>query len=207
MEIDIAGNDGSIGPFFQWSANGTKCRAIAPANWYLRDAEGKTQLDLSAGAVLDLATLKTGWCRSEGIPGVAPEWRWNPSPSQMMPDPGTVPREWKKGISIRIAYAPGKAATWEQSGSATWEALVHLSPQLRDAPAPNLVPQVKFAGTLDKKWGTNSTTVPLWDVVKWVERPDSLKSETIIDTAPAPAPAPAFTPPPAPAVKDAEALF
>ena len=101
FEIDLA-NDGISGPFFQWSANGTKDRVISPATFYIRDGGDKTPVDAEKGLVLDLATLKTGWCRSDGVAGVPPEWKWNPSPSQMMASPG---EGWKKGISIRVAIS------------------------------------------------------------------------------------------------------
>jgi hypothetical protein len=54
--------------------------------------------------VLDIAKMKTGWQKSEGIAGVAPEWKWNHSVSQMMQSPG---EEWKKGFSIPVAIGGG----------------------------------------------------------------------------------------------------
>lgn len=189
FEIDLA-NDGISGPFFQWSANGTKDRVISPATFYIRDGGDKTPVDAEKGLVLDLATLKTGWCRSDGVAGVPPEWKWNPSPSQMMASPG---EGWKKGISIRVAISKDRAATWEQSGAAVWDALVHLVPQIQESKGPNEVPHVKLTNVLDKVYAKGGTAVPILDVAKWVDRPACLKDGASIATAPAAAP----TPPPA----------
>ena len=189
FEIDLA-NDGISGPFFQWSANGTKDRVISPATFYIRDGGDKTPVDADKGLVLDLATLKTGWCRSDGVAGVPPEWKWNPSPSQMMASPG---EGWKKGISIRVAISKDRAATWEQSGAAVWDALVHLVPQIQESKGPNEVPHVKLTSVLDKVYAKGGTAVPILDVAKWIDRPACLKDGASIATAPAAAP----TPPPA----------
>jgi len=190
FEIDLA-NDGVSGPFFQWSANGTKDRVISPATFYIRDGGDKTPVDVEKGLVLDLATLKTGWCRSDGVAGVPPEWKWNPSPSQMMASPG---EGWKKGISIRVAISKDRAATWEQSGAAVWDALVHLVPQIQEQRGPNEVPHVKLTRVDDKVYAKGGTAVPILDVAKWVDRPACLKDGASIAIAPAAAP----TPPPAP---------
>ena len=189
FEIDLA-NDGISGPFFQWSANGTKDRVIPPATFYIRDGGDKTPVDAEKGLVLDLATLKTGWCRSDGVAGVPPEWKWNPSPSQMMASPG---EGWKKGISIRVAISKDRAATWEQSGAAVWDALVHLVPQIQESKGPNEVPHVKLTRVEDKVYAKGGTAVPILDVAKWIDRPACLKDGASIAIAPAAAP----TPPPA----------
>jgi hypothetical protein len=189
FEIDLA-NDNISGPFFQWSANGTKDRVISAATFYIRDGGDKTPVDVEKGLVLDLATLKTGWCRSDGVAGVPPEWKWNPSPSQMMASPG---EGWKKGISIRVAISKDRAATWEQSGAGVWEALVHLVPQIQESKGPNEVPHVKLTRVEDKVYAKGGTAVPILDVAKWVDRPACLKDGASIAIAPAAAP----TPPPA----------
>jgi hypothetical protein len=199
FEIDLA-NDSISGPFFQWSANGTKDRVISAATFYIRDGGDKTPVDAEKGLVLDLATLKTGWCRSDGVAGVPPEWKWNPSPSQMMASPG---EGWKKGISIRVAISKDRAATWEQSGAAVWDALVHLVPQIQESKGPNEVPHVKLTRVDDKVYAKGGTAVPILDVAKWIDRPACLKDGATIATAPAAAPtlppavatAPAAVPP------------
>ena len=102
------GSDGASGPFMAWSARGSQDGEINSKTFYIRDGGTKTPIDVSKGVVLAIEDLKTGWQRSEGIAGVAPEWRWNPSPAQMMPAPGD---DWKKGISVRVAIGGGQVAT------------------------------------------------------------------------------------------------
>jgi hypothetical protein len=132
FELDT-GSSGVGGPFLQWSARGTQDGSVAARSFYIRDGSDKKPYDGSKGMVLDIAKMKTGWQRSEGIAGVAPEWKWNPSVSQMMPSPG---EDWKKGFSIPVATGGGATATWEQAGTAAWQALVDLAPQLSAAAQP-----------------------------------------------------------------------
>ena len=127
-----------------WSARGSQDGEINAKTFYIRDGGTKTPIDVSKGVVLAIEDLKTGWQRSEGIAGVAPEWRWNPSPAQMMPAPGD---DWKKGISVRVAIGGGNVATWEQAGAATWQCIVKLAAQLKEQPGKGMLPMVKLTGT------------------------------------------------------------
>ena len=121
--------------------------------------------------MLDLDSLKTGWQKSEGIQGVAPEWKWNASVNQMMQKPGD---DYKKGMSVKVALGKDKAVIWEQAGAAVWQVLTNLSGQLKDAPAGKL-PHVKMTGSKDIKFQKGSTAYPEFEIVKWVDRPDCLK--------------------------------
>ena len=69
------GSDGSSGPFLAWSARGTQDGQIGPKTFYIRDGGHKEEVDVSKGMILDIEAMKTGWQRSEGMAGVAPEWR------------------------------------------------------------------------------------------------------------------------------------
>ena len=199
LNIDV-GSTGASGPFVAWSARGTQDGAIPPRSFFLRDGSEKTPLDAFAGGgvVLDLDSLKTGWQKSEGIVGVAPEWRWNPSVSQFAPSPG---EDWKKGISIRCAIGGGKTATWEQAGAATWNSFVNLVPGLQQKPDGDVLPLVRMTGAKVQQFKRGSTVEPVLEIVKWVPRPDCLKEGAAagiaLDPAPAPQPA-AVQPAPAP---------
>jgi hypothetical protein len=189
-----------------WSARGSQDGEINSKTFYVRDGGTKTPIDATKGFVMDIASLKTGWQRSEGIAGVAPEWKWNPSPAQMMPAPGD---DWKKGISVKVAIGGGKVATWEQAGAATWQAIVKLAPSLQQQPAPNMLPLVRMVGTDAMQFKRGSTIAPVLEVVKWVERPDCLNQNAVAGfaiepAAPAPAPQPAPQPAPAPVDEDLE---
>jgi hypothetical protein len=202
--LDTGGN-GANGPFLQWSARGTQCGSIGPKSFYIRSADSKTAYDATKGMVLDIEKMKTGWQKSEGISGVAPEWKWNPSPAQMLPSPSD---DWKKGFSINAAIGGGETATWEQAGTAAWQALTDLAPSLQQQPAPNMLPLVRLANTRPMQFKRGSTIVPILEVIKWVPRPDCMKEGAAggiaMDPAPAPAPAPKPAPAPAPVSDDME---
>jgi hypothetical protein len=155
--------------------------------------------------VLDIEKIKTGWQKSEGISGVAPEWKWNPSPAQMLPSPSD---DWKKGFSMNVAIGGGETATWEQAGTAAWQALTDLAPSLQQQPAPNMLPLVRLANTRPMQFKRGSTLVPILEVIKWVPRPDCMKEGAAggiaLEPAPAPAPAPKPAPAPAPVSDDME---
>ena len=202
--LDTGGN-GANGPFLQWSARGTQCGTIGPKSFYIRSADSKTAYDATKGMVLDIEKMKTGWQKSEGIAGVAPEWKWNPSPAQMLPSPSD---DWKKGFSINAAIGGGETATWEQAGTAAWQALTDLAPSLQQQPAPNMLPLVRLANTRPMQFKRGSTIVPILEVIKWVPRPDCMKEGAAggiaMDPAPTPAPAPKPAPAPAPVSDDME---
>ena len=204
--IDV-GSNGANGPFLQWSARGTLDGAIPARSFYVRDGADKTVLDAftGGGVVMDLNSLKTGWQRSEGVAGVAPEWKWNPSVSQFMASPG---EDFKKGISIRCAIGGGKTATWEQAGAAAWNAFVALVPAIQQKPEGDVLPLIKLTGTKLQQFKRGSTVEPILEIVKWVPRPDCLKEGVsagiALDPAPAPKAAPSAAPAPAAVPEDAE---
>jgi hypothetical protein len=185
------GSDGVGGPFLQWSARGTMDGSVPAKTFYIRDGGDKTPYDATKGMVLDIAKMKTGWQKSEGIAGVAPEWKWNHSVSQMMQSPG---EEWKKGFSIPVAIGGGETATWEQAGTAAWQALTDIAPTLQNQPDPNQLPMVKITDTKAMQFKRGSTVSPVLSIVKWVDRPDCLKDGAAAGIAmdpPAPKAAPA----------------
>lgn len=190
------GNEGISGPFLQWSARGTQDGTVPPQTFYVRDENGKTPFDMTNGVVLDIEKMKTGWQRSEGIVGQAPEWKWNPSPAQMMPQPG---EDYKKGFSVACAIGGGKTATWEQAGAAVWQALTELAPALQQQPAAGKLPQVRLKEARMLQFKRGSTVVPMLEIIQWVDRPDCLKEGAAAGIATESAPTPAPAPQPAPA--------
>jgi len=202
FQIDLGTTGSDINTFLAWSARGTQDGAVRAKQFYLRDGAAKEEYGTvqTSGMVLDLDSLKTGWQKSEGIAGVAPEWKWNPSVNQMMPKPGD---EWKKGISVKVAIGGGKVAVWEQAGAAIWSALSDLAKQLKEQPSAGQMPLVRMTEAKELKFTKGSTCYPMFEVVKWVDKPDCLKEGAAAGIAldePAPAPAPA----PQAAVDDVE---
>jgi len=180
------GNDGSAGPYLQWSARGTQDGQVPPQTFYVRDQDGKKPIDITNGIVLDIEKMKTGWQRSDGVIGQAPEWKWNPSPAQMMQSPG---EDYKKGFSIPTATGGGNTATWEQAGAAVWQALTGLAPALSEQPAAGQLPLVRMKEAQHLQFKRGSTVVPILEIVKWVPRPDCLKEGAAAGIATEPAPA------------------
>jgi hypothetical protein len=183
-----SGPQGSAGPWLAWSARGTLDGTVPAKSFLLRDKEGKRAFEgFAAGVVLDIFKMKTGWQRSEGVAGAAPDWKWNASPAQMQPAPG---EDYKRGFSIPCAISKTETATWEQAGASVWGAFTALVPALQQGPEGKL-PVVRMTGTKFQQFKKGSTVEPILEVVKWVDRPDCLKEGAAIDTGDRPAPAPA----------------
>lgn len=193
------GSQGSEGPWLAWSARGTQDGAIPPKTFMLRDENGKSPFAaFDRGVVFDIHNMKTGWQRSDGVVGQAPDWKWNASVSDMMPQPGD---DYKKGFSIPCAISKTETATWEQAGAAVWGALVRLAPELSKGPEGNL-PVVKLTGTELKQFKRGSTVEPVLVIEKWVDRPDALKAGVAAGIADEPTPQKKAVSEPEPAMED-----
>jgi len=203
FQIDLGNNGGDgINVFLGWSARGTQDGSIRARQFYLREGSSKDEYAeaQTKGFVIDLDSLKTGWQKSEGMAGVAPEWKWNPSVNQMMQKPGD---DYKKGFSVKCAIGGGKVAMWEQAGAGVWSALADLAPLLKDQPASGQMPLIKMTEAKELKFTKGSTCYPIFEIVKWVDKPDCLKEGAAAGIATEPAPAPE----PAPAAADDDMEF
>lgn len=203
FQIDLGNNGGDgINVFLGWSARGTQDGSIRARQFYLREGSSKDEYAeaQTKGFVIDLDSLKTGWQKSEGMAGIAPEWKWNPSVNQMMQKPGD---DYKKGFSVKCAIGGGKVAMWEQAGAGVWSALADLAPLLKDQPASGQMPLIKMTEAKELKFTKGSTCYPIFEIVKWVDKPDCLKEGAAAGIATEPAPAPA----PAPAAADDDMEF
>lgn len=203
FQIDLGNNGGDgINVFLGWSARGTQDGSIRARQFYLREGSSKDEYAeaQTKGFVIDLDSLKTGWQKSEGMAGIAPEWKWNPSVNQMMQKPGD---DYKKGFSVKCAIGGGKVAMWEQAGAGVWSALADLAPLLKDQPASGQMPLIKMTEAKELKFTKGSTCYPIFEIVKWVDKPDCLKEGAAAGIATEPAPAPE----PAPAAADDDMEF
>jgi hypothetical protein len=203
FQIDLGNNGGDgINVFLGWSARGTQDGSIRARQFYLREGSSKDEYAeaQTKGFVIDLDSLKTGWQKSEGMAGVAPEWKWNPSVNQMMQKPGD---DYKKGFSVKCAIGGGKVAMWEQAGAGVWSALADLAPLLKDQPTSGQMPLIKMTEAKELKFTKGSTCYPIFEIVKWVDKPDCLKEGAAAGIATEPAPAPE----PAPAAADDDMEF
>ena len=204
FQIDLGNSGSDVNAFLQWSARGTQDGAIRAKQFYIRDGAAKEEYAgaQTSGFILDLDSLKTGWQKSEGIAGVAPEWKWNPSLNQMMPKPAD---DWKKGMSVKVATGGGKVAMWEQAGAAVWSTLTELAAKLKDQPAAGQMPLVRMKEAKELKFTKGSTCYPVLEIIKWVDKPDCLKDGAAAGIAlDEPAPVQAQQSAPVPADDDVE---
>jgi len=178
------------------NAEGDKLERVVPA--------------FTAGCVMDVDSLKLGW-EKDGAKGQAPERRWNSSVSQSTPRPdeskkATGAFAWSRALSVRCAIGGGQAATWEQGSFAAYEAFSRLAKQITAQwKGDNTLPLVKQSGVEKRELPNGSANIPILEIVRWVPRPDCLKSDApTIATAPVdePAPKPASQPAPEPAASE-----
>lgn len=214
--IDTGNEGGTLGPWMNWTSNGSAMKGFPPKSWVLR---GKNENDekfehvidgFANGCVMDLDTLQLGWMK-DGATGQAPEKRWNPSVSQATPRPDESKKQsgayaWSQALSIRCAIGNGQAATWEQASFGAYDAFSKLAKQIsaewpEKSQNGKLLPLVKQVGVESQTLKSGTSNKPVLQVVDWVERPDCLKADApaIATQEPAPqqaAPAPT-TPEPA----------
>ena len=94
---------------------------------------------------------------------------------------------------------------WEQAGAGVWAALTDLAPKLSQG-TNGQMPLIKVVEAKEIKFTKGSTCYPIFEIVKWVDKPDCLKEGVaagiaVEEAAPTPPPPP---PAPAPAPVDAE---
>lgn len=158
------GPSGSQGPWLLWAAQ--------IRGFMLRTGSDKVPFTgFESGVVLDIHSMKTGWQRSDGTAGVAPEWRWNQSLSFFEPRPG---EDWRQGFHITCAIGDGLTAVWEQAGASAWNGVLGLVPALKQQPAGDVLPRVRLVGVRDAKFAKGKATIPLLEVASWVPRPACL---------------------------------
>lgn len=184
FDIDVGqnGNGGSEGPFVQWASRESLDGEIPGRTFSIRDADGKRVFDAFAkGVVLDIYNMKTGWCYSTGQKGTAPEWKWNASLAKFEPQPPSASSEhrWQKGFSIPLAYGKADKAVWEQAQAGAYQGFTQLVGLLKAAKAAgNQLPVVKLKGTTKIESKRGVTYAPEFEIVKWVDRPDVLSTNT-----------------------------
>lgn len=187
FQIDTGNSGGgSTGPWISWSSNGSAMKEIKAMSWVLRGKDGSDKFEknipgFESGAVMDLDTLKLGWER-EGID--RPERRWNPSLAQAMPRPSEEKKAtggyvWSNALSVRVAIGNGEAATWEQGQWAAYEGFARLAKQINAQIGDNMgkLPLIKQTGVEKIKLSGGNANIPVLEIVKWVDRPDSLKAD------------------------------
>lgn len=226
-----ADGGGSKGPWISFKPKGSAKYGLPYKAWALRDKTetGSTITRFAGmenpGVVLDIyakggqlcGSLKLGWSKSDGETGKAPERRWWNSPlkSEQRPDESKTLQGgyvWRNALSVRCAIGNGATATWEDEGWGGYKGFSALVKQLNAgfANSEGMCPMVRCTGYVDEGSGNNATSVPQFEVLKWVPRPECLREDAPTIAAAEPAPAPQQTqaaPPPAPASVPADVAF
>ena len=177
-------SDSAIGPFLNWHARETLDGALGSRTFSIRNEEGE-RIDVTAqmkkGVAFDIEnSLRTGWCYSDGSPGVAPEWIWNDSPSRFnTPQPEDRGGErWKKGFSVRVALGKDQAATWSQAGAGAWAGLVHLMRAVKEDGGSGECVVAAMTDVDEIKFKKGSTSSPMFSVKKWSDLPECLTASS-----------------------------
>jgi hypothetical protein len=171
------GSSGSQGPFLTWQARASIDGEMPAKSFVLRSQDGKAVVDnLKKGVVIDIDALKLGWCRSDGVAGQAPEWRWNASVARFEPSPGDG---WKRGFSMPVALNKDDVCVWEQSQAGAFSALQNLFGGMAKTPGwgrpnPGMLPVVRHVGETKIESKRGMTFSPILEIVKWVPRPECL---------------------------------
>ena len=189
------GQTGSQGPFVTWKGKGTNDGAVPPRSFAIRDDGGTKPFPaFSHAVILDVENMKTGWNFSSGKAGEAPQWKWNPTIARMEPRPDPIQiyeqnqpkmQNWKKGLSIPLAYkTPGGQvlrALWEDSAAGAWIGFTDtILPELKKAAAElssMKLPAVALVDVEARKFPAGTAIIPKFAVKGWVDRPDCLKDE------------------------------
>ena len=158
FEFDSGSEGGSKGPFIN-------------KTFSLKDGDERDDITpkFKKGVIFDIDAMQTGWAY---FTPTGTDWQWNDSPARFAKKPGD---DWKKGVSIPVAFAGGETGTWMQAGSGTFLAVAELAKQIKADRKDEKLPVVKMNGTFDVDFnGGGSTTCAKLEVAKWVDRPDSL---------------------------------
>ena len=126
-------------------------------------------------AVFDLERIKTGWLKFE--PGMAPEFNYDADLKTAAPKPSDG-GDWKRGFSVKV-YGDAleglrEWATNSKGAVIGIDALHDLYTQGVSANEGKL-PVVKFDGAKPMKIGQGHTSVPMFSISKWVERPAEMQ--------------------------------
>ena len=173
MSLNIGGS-GIAKPFAKFNAKADK--------WFVRGVSGEDAEIQRPTFVIDLDNIATGWVLFRE--GQAPERVMDPSLDQPAPSPG---EGFKRGFVV-ATYSPKFFGGVAEFASAS----IHLSNAIKDvyvqyeaakASNPGMLPVVACTGSeaMKDRYGTNYR--PTFQIVKWVERPKELPSQSPVDSA------------------------
>lgn len=150
--------------------------------WQKVDEKVKTPVTLGE-IIIDLENLRTGW--GKFADGQAPEWVMNkdktvfgPIPSEAVDKDGK--KMWKKGVKVTF-FSP---ATFGGDGLRAFDTTafgaysgISQALDLYEAAAaanPGKVPVFAYKGFTNHGSGQKATTIPQFELLRWVDRPAGL---------------------------------
>lgn len=192
---------GARGPFLNYKQRAGQ--GMPDGSWYLRSKDGEDwhYTDLTdafrQGFVFDVfathdgqlgGSLKIGFIKFNE--GAAPERSWWSSPLQKEDRPDESKNAqggflWQNNVAVRVAIGGGEDAQLEVSGWGGYKGIMGGIELLNNGFADNIgkSPLVAYTGFRVEGSGSKRLHVPEFKVVKWVDRPDCLKSDApSIDT-------------------------
>lgn len=190
MSFDFDEGDtggGASGPFLNWHAREKLDGSMPSRSFSIRTDDGLKDVTkaMEKGVAIDLNTLRTGWCFSNGQLGVAPEWLYNTTPARFdQPQPADRGEDrWKKGFTIRIAIGKDQACSWSQAGAGAWAGLVSLMKAVKADGGEGECVIAAMSGVEEIKFAKGSTSAPEFTIKKWSKRPDCLTEQSVEEAA------------------------
>jgi hypothetical protein len=179
-------NDSSTGPYINWHARETRDGAITSRSFSIRDEDGE-RIDITdqfkkPGVAIKISDLATGWCFSDGSPGVAPLWDMNDTPAKFKPQPADRGDErWKKGFIIPVVVKQNGVSVstiWSQDGAGAFEGLKSLMGSMKKLEGDGEVCLAAMTGVEEIAYKKGGTSAPIFTAKKWIEIPDCLKDSS-----------------------------
>lgn len=193
------GDGAAFAYYINWHALGSAENGIEQASFSIRAAGAGNAPIVSqhmlTGTVWDINTIETGWLNWPK--GGAKDYRANPSLGQPLSYPGAG---FLEAVRIPMALDNDNAACWDQASVGTWKGFCQIAAVIaQQAPQnPGLYPLIRLTGATLTSTGQNSTQVPNFEIVQWVQQPACFAPQAQ-PVAPAPPPmAPAPAPMPVP---------
>ena len=174
-------------PHIRWMAQTSTWRKSAP--------EGHEPVTWKH-AIFDLANIQTGWAIF--AEGQAPEWVMDPSLAKQAPKPPDG-RDWRRGFKLSVFSdsAFGGVREFATAAVGAVRGILDLYDRYEAEAGQhfNQVPVVQYGGSTPARIGKGNTNIPIFKIVKWMDRPAALPFKDGLPEKPA-EPAPLASPAP-----------
>jgi hypothetical protein len=183
---DAPRTDGpSFANYVRWHARGSADHGIPPAQFSMRASGAGNPLlpcpQMATGIVWDIDNIVTGWL--SWPKGGVKDYRANPDVSKPLPFPGAG---FTENIQIPMALDANMSACWDQASTGSWKGFCEVAAMIaQQSPQnPSLLPVIACVGSTLTSTGQNSTQVPNFQILSWVQRPPCLMPQEQSPAAP-----------------------